>query len=527
MAVMNKIPPTLAELGATNAASWVAEHNDWLGKVVEQHNLFIKEYEVDKYQAAYDGFLQSIDERDKSRGDDINHKLQTSLAPIIIDSVVDYMMGKPITWTVEADPKAEDAPKELVEAFRNDILQLLRSGDAQRVLAEQLRQGSIAYYSGVICWIDEAGDIDFEEFPVQEMVPVYDTRGKLRMVLRIFAVEADDGSGEITKVEMYDSKYVTYLVSQSAGGFELDEEEQETGNPVEHYAGRIPVSFFTNGTPAKYADRKKRLGTSDLATVFSLIEELAGTVSDKANTVDRLLDQFLVFTNVTTTEDEVVKMRKARAIVLKSKESSAQFLAPSQEDTAVENHMDRIEELTHQISGTPKINDLSGATATEIKMKYAPLDIKAGKKDLYFSQAIRSFILNLTDLLNAKRIKEKSESADVYGILTGEATSSVPLYRAEWLQFTIQRNLPQNFAEIAQIVAQLVGIVPDSYLYELLWFIDDPVAALAEMKKQKDSDSKRQANASMSAMGYGEEFGSTGADDQDDEEETAGGQGTE
>lgn len=524
---MNKIPTTLAELGETSAENWVAENTDWLDKVVNQHRAFLKEYEVEKYQAAYDGFLESIDEREKARGDDINHKLQVSLAPVIIDSVVDYMMGKPITWTIEADPNAEDAPDDVVESYRTDMLQLLRSGDAQRVLAEQLRQGSIAYFSGVICWIDEMGAIQFEEFPVQEMIPVYDTRGRLRLVLRAYTVEDEEGGNEITKVEMYDSKYVTYLTGQQSGGFELDKDEEDTGNPTQHYAGRIPISFFTNGTPATYADRKKRIGNSDLAIVFSLIEELAGAMSDKANTVDRLLDQFLVFTNVTTTEDEVVKMRKARAIALNSKESSVAFLAPSQEDTAVENHMNRTEEMIHKKSGTPKINDLAGATATEIKMKYAPLDIKAGKKDLYFSQAVRGFIDTLTDMLNAKRIREKSESADVYSMLKGETKSNVPLYRSEWLQFTIQRNLPQNFAEIAQIVAQLVGIVPDSYLYELLWFIDDPVAALEEMKEQKDADSKRQANAGINAMGYGNEFGSTGVPPASEEDDPAGDTGTE
>ena len=513
MAVMNRIPPTLAELGAASAQSWVKENEDWLSKVVDQHRAFLKEYEVEKYQQAYDGFLESIDERDKSRGDDINHRLQVSLAPMIIDSVVDYMMGKPITWTIEADPNAEDAPDELVEEYRNDMMRLLRMGDAQRVLAEQLRQGSIAYFSGVICWIDEEGEIQFDEFPIQEMIPVYDTRGKLRLVLRAYTVQDDENAGsEITKVEVYDPRYVTYLTGNDSGGFQLEDADAESSNPVEHYAGRIPVSFFTNGTPAKYIDRKKRVGTSDLSIVFSLIEELAGAMSDKANTVDRLLDQFLVFSNVQTTEDEVVKMRKARAIVLKNKESSAAFLAPSQEDTAVENHMDRTEEMIHKKSGTPKINDLQGATATEIKMKYAPLDIKAGKKDLYFSQAVRTFIQTLTNMLNAKRIREKSETADVYSMFKGETTPNVPLYRAEWLQFTIQRNLPQNFAEIAQIVAQLVGIVPDSYLYELLWFIDDPVAALEEMKQQKEDDSKRQANAGMNAMGFGNEFGSTSTD---------------
>lgn len=523
MAVVNIVPELLSNYTADQvkaaASEWAENNSAWLKKVIDQHESFITEYEVPKYQAAYDGQLEEIENRDKSRGDDINHKLQVAMAQLVIDTVVDYMTGKPITWTIEAENLPEEdqaAAKTVLEEYRKDIMQLLQSDEAQRVLADQLRQGSIAYYSGVICWVDEEGQIDFDEFPVQELIPVYDNRGKLRLVIRKYQIvdETEEDPTERTKLEIYDGKYVTYLLQDEQGlGFELDPNEEETGNPVQHFAGRIPVSIFVNGTPAKYEDRKKRVGTSDLKVIFSLLEELASVVSDKGNTVDRLLDQFLLFKNVSTTEDEVVKMRKARAIVLKSKESDASFMAPSQEDGAVENHINRLEELIHKTSQTPKLNDIGGATATEIKVKYSSLDIKAGKKENYFSPAVKAFVQVLTDLLNARRILEKNKEADVYAILRDEESppAGIQLYKAEWLQHTINRNMPQNFLELAQIVSQLVDIVPDSYLYELLWFIEDPVAALKEMKAQKEEAATRQAEAGLGALGYGGEFGDTGS----------------
>ncbi|MED3571950.1 phage portal protein [Cytobacillus praedii] len=529
MAVVNVVPELLSVYSADRvkeaAVSWAEQNSAWLKKVLDQHSSFLTESEVDKYQAAYDGELEAIENRDKSRGDDINHKLQVDMAQLIIDTVVDYMTGKPITWTIEPG-EDEQGQKQVADEYRKEILELLRTENAQRVLAEQLRQGSIACYSGVICWVDEDGNIDYDEFPVQELIPVYDSRGKLRLVIRKYLVidETEENPTERTKLEVYDSRYVTYLLQDEEGqNFQLDPNEEVTGNPVKHHAGRIPVSIFKNGTPAKYEERKKRAGTSDLKVVFSLLENLAGAMSDKANTVDRLLDQFLLFKNVTTTEEEVVKMRKARAIVLKNKESDASFLAPGQEDGAVENHLNRLENKIHLTTNTPKINELSGATATEIKMKYAGLDIKAGKKENYFSQAIKEFIAVLTDLLNARRILEKNPEADIYAILKGEEQTSVQLYDPDWLQFTINRNLPQNFLEIAQIVSTLSGTVPDSYLYELLWFIEDPVAALEEMKKQKEEASKRSAAAGLTALGFGGEFGSTGAEDKNNDEEGGGG----
>jgi hypothetical protein len=128
------------------------------------------------------------------------------------------------------------------------------------------------------------------------------------------------------------------------------------------------------------------------------------------------------------------------------------------------------------------------------------------KKELYFVSAIRQLIAIITDMLNAKRLTDAGVE-EVYDVLTGAATSSVALYNPEWLQFTINRNLPQNFKEIADIVTELAGKVPDAWLYELLWFIDDPKAALEEMKKQKDEEANRTAST---ALGFDSNFNNKG-----------------
>lgn len=511
MAVISAFPETL-KITAEAVPNWAADGGAWLADIIEKHKSWLKEEGIEAYQAAYDGYLEKVDTREKDRGDGVNYKLQVNYAGLIIDTVVDYLTGKPIVWTIEPGEDAE-AQQTVVDEYKKAILKILRSQAAQRILAEQLRQGSIAGYSAIIGWVDENGNIDYDEFPVQEIVPVYDVRGRLLLVVRYYDVE--EGSGDqaqtVTKAEVYDDKFVTYYKEDGNGGFVLDDDEAATGNPIEHKAGRIPVSLFVNGTAARYVKRQKKNGTSDLGNgVLSLLEAYAEAVSDKANTVDRLLDAYLKLKGVDTDEKEVVLMRKARALVLKGTESDADFIAQDQEDKAVENYLNRVRDTIHDQTQTPKLNDLAGATATEVKMKYAALDIKAGKKELYFVEAIRQLVAMLTDFLNAKRLIEAGVE-DVYNVLTGQEDSKVPLYNAEWLTFTVNRNLPQNFKEIADIVAALAGKVPDVYLYELLWFIDDPVLALEEMKKQKEAEVELQAE---SALGLGGAFsrGSTGSE---------------
>lgn len=148
-------------------------------------------------------------------------------------------------------------------------------------------------------------------------------------------------------------------------------------------------------------------------------------------------------------------------------------------------------------------------------MKYANLDIKAGKKEIYFKGAIKQFIQVLTDFLNAKRLIENGvEREDVYAILSGEADGPVELYDASWLWCTLNRNLPQNYQEIATIVSALATIVPESYLYELLWFIEDPKAAIEEMKAQRAEKQKAAMDTLYNSSANGD-FNSTGADDGD------------
>lgn len=515
MAVTNVIPETLSAALAADATAWAALNGKWIKDLLDKHTAWLEESKVNVYQKAYDGYLESIDLREKARGDDTNNKLQVNYAQLVIDTTVDYLTGKPIIWTVE-DPEKK-ASQELIDAYRDDLLKLLRNEDAQRILSEMLRQGSLAGYSAIIAWPDEKGKIDYDEFPAQEVIPVYDDRKRLRMVLRTYQVDMPKADGSVdsrTRVEVYDEKYLTYYLSSESGeDYELDESEVATGNPVEHKAGRIPIAIFVNGTPATYEKRLKLNGTSDLGNgILTLLENYAAVMSDKANTVDYLLDQFLLLSGVDTDEGEVIKMRKARAIVLKAKESLAEFISQSQDDASVEHHLDRLRDTIHDMGQIPKLGDLSGATATEIKVKYSALDIKAGKKELYFGGAIRQLIAVLTDLLNAKRLTEAGVE-DTYGVLSGELSppTSTPLYMAEWVAYTINRNMPQNYLEIAQIVTNLAGKVPDAYLYELLWFVDDPVEALEEMKKQNEETATASAKAAAASMGFTGEFASTGA----------------
>ncbi|WP_394913287.1 phage portal protein [uncultured Robinsoniella sp.] len=524
MAVSNYIPQTLAEMTVVNKAvaeRWIKDNAAWVATMIEKHTAWIKDTDVSMYQAAYDGELEEIEKRTKARDGGTENKLISNYVQIIVDTLVDYMLGKSPIYTVE-DPDQDDEEteeREIITEYRKKIMKLLQN-KALLEFSALLREMCISGYGSIIVWVDETGAIDYKEYPVDEIVPVYDGRGRLRLVMRKYTVDVWENGGEVTKyrLEVYDKRYVTYYIGESEGTYSLDPAETVTGNPIEHYAGRIPVVVCQNQLPAKYEERVKGYGKSDLAYgVVPLAVAYCHGVSDKANLMEYLQDQYLCLTGVDVDENEVLKMRKARALALKNKESKADFIAQSQDDNAVENGLTRMKNDIFDTTNTPRLSELEGATATEIRMKYSGLDIKAGKKEPLLIQAFTQFLSILTDLLNTQKLVADGAQTGTYETITTPELIELrdDLYQSEWVSVTISRNLPQNNKELADIVAELADIVPDSYLYELLWFIDDPQKALEEMKAQKEEASKN----SLTAIGYGaDNLGDTGGVPPDDEE---------
>ena len=366
MAVSSYIPQTLAEMKKVNqvtAERWIKDNASWVAAMVAKHDSWIKDNAVDLYQAAYDGELDEIEQRDKARDGGTENKLVSNYVQIIIDTLVDYMLGKSPIYTVE-DPDQDDEEteeREIITEYRKKVMKLLKD-KAQGEFSDLLRDMCIGGFGSIIVWVDEKGNIDYSEYPIQEIIPIYDGRKRLRLLFRRYEVGVWENGSETTKtkVEVYDDRYVTYYTGDSMESLHLDETEAKTGNPIEHKAGRIPVVVCQNQLPAKYSERVKGYGKSDLSYgVVPLAVAYCHGLSDKANLMEYLQDQYLCLTGVDVDENEVLKMRKARALALKDKDSKASFIAQSQDDNAVENGLTRTKNDIMDTTNTPRLAELN------------------------------------------------------------------------------------------------------------------------------------------------------------------------
>ena len=168
MAVSSYIPQTLAEMKKVNqvtAERWIKDNASWVAAMVAKHDSWIKDNAVDLYQAAYDGELDEIEQRDKARDGGTENKLISNYVQIIIDTLVDYMLGKSPIYTVE-DPDQDDEEteeREIITEYRKKVMKLLKD-KAQGEFSDLLRDMCIGGFGSIIVWVDEKGKIDYSEF---------------------------------------------------------------------------------------------------------------------------------------------------------------------------------------------------------------------------------------------------------------------------------------------------------------------------------------------------------------------------
>lgn len=168
MAVSSYIPQTLAEMKKVNqvtAERWIKDNASWVAAMVAKHDSWIKDNAVDLYQAAYDGELDEIEQRDKARDGGTENKLISNYVQIIIDTLVDYMLGKSPIYTVE-DPDQDDEEteeREIITEYRKKVMKLLKD-KAQGEFSDLLRDMCIGGFGSIIVWVDEKGNIDYSEY---------------------------------------------------------------------------------------------------------------------------------------------------------------------------------------------------------------------------------------------------------------------------------------------------------------------------------------------------------------------------
>lgn len=383
----------------------------------------------------------------------INRKLNNSFDSEIVDTKVGYFIGNPISYQVD---KAQQG-SEKVSATLSDFT--LRNS-VDDLDSETVKMATICGYASRLLYINRDGLECAMKVNPWEVILVYDRSiNEPQFALRYYDITVKDGDKEKTKtrVEWYDDTTVTYYLQDDSGEYVLD--ISEPVNPQPHLFDLVPVIVFPNNEEQQ----------GDAEKVLNLIDAYDRTMSDVNSEIEQFRLAYMAFYGYDPDEETLAKARKTGAFGLdeKSEGVGIEFVTKIMNDTAIENHLNRLEGNIMRFGKSVNMTDESFASnlsGVAIRYKLMALENKSITLERKMTASLRQQFKVLA---------------------TAWAKKGIPVdYTNIFFQF--KRNLPVNLLDEATSTAQLKGTVSERTRLSQLSFVDDVDWEMEEMAKDTE-----------------------------------------
>ena len=383
----------------------------------------------------------------------INRKLNNSFDSEIVDTKVGYFIGNPISYQVDDVQQGSEKVDATLSEFnlRNSIDDLD---------SETVKMATICGYAARLLYIDRDGLERVMAVNPWEVILVYDRSiNEPQFALRYYDVTIKEGKEEKTRtrVEWYDDQLVTYYLQDDSGEYVLD--ISEPVNPQPHLFDLVPVVIFPNNEEQQ----------GDAEKVLNLIDGYDRTLSDVNSEIEQFRLAYMAFYGYDPDEETLAKARKTGAFGLDEKGEGVgiEFITKTMNDTAIENHLNRLEGNIMRFGKSVNMTDESFASnlsGVAIRYKLMALENKCITMERKMTAALRQQFRVLA---------------------TAWAKKGIPVdYTNIFFQF--KRNLPVNLLDEAQTTAQLRGHVSERTRLSQLSFVDDVEWEMEEMAKDND-----------------------------------------
>ena len=413
--------------------------NDLIKKLIESH---VAEKERILKLKEYYKNNNAIKNREQSDPNKPNNLLSHGYARYITDSYCGYFLGKPIVYKSNNEALLEQINENFIynDEVGNNI-----------ALAQE---ASIAGYAYEVMYVDENSDLRFKTVNSEELIVVYDNtiEEKLQFAIRYYDVYNLENE-DIKEVVLYTKNEVVYYDFKDDN---LTEKSREA-----HYFNDVPI--------VDYENNNNRLG--DYEPVISLIDAYDKAQSDTSNDFEYFTNALLVVSGVVMESDneQPLNFKDNRVLNFADTNSKAEYLIKNINDSALENYKDRLNNDIHRFSNVVNMSDQNfggNLTGIAIKHKLTGMEYITGIKETKFKKGLMRRIELATTVLNIK-------------------TSDVYLYTEIKPVFT--RNMPTNEEELTNLAKGLVGIVSDQTVLSMLPQVDDVVAEMEMIAKEKEN----------------------------------------
>ncbi|MCU7195949.1 phage portal protein [Turicibacter sanguinis] len=417
------------ELTRTEIVELVNKHNGRLPRLLKLKDMY-------ENRNGIKGRLQSDDSKP-------NNKISHPYADYIVNSIVGYFMGKPVTYSFNDNQE--------ITALFDDIY---KYNDESAENTQLATDASIYGVSCELMYLDKELNPRFKAISPLEAIAIYDTSVEENLIgfIRHWKIKDVDNK-DVDYVEYYNSYKVVKFTTNDNSVYE----EQE------HFWGDVPVVVVENNKDL----------CSDFEKVVDLIDALDKVVSDTANDFEMFTNAILVVTGMELEEEDYEKLKTTRVISIQDASGKAAYLFKDIPDTALENYKNRLVDDIHKFSSVPNMSDENFAnnlSGVSMQFKLSSLEFKCATKESYFRKALLrriELICNVLSLLGKLNIK------------TDEIIKSVDI------RFT--RNTINNNDELVTRALQLSTILSKETLLEnLLPFIPSVEEELERLAKEKE-----------------------------------------
>lgn len=445
-----------------------------LNRIIDKHlqNAACSRELIDRYEALEDGVpIFSRHPRFEEGDEAINHKINNDFFSEIVDFKTGYFAGNPIGYSysdteesVEETGESGDDDSEAQNArdeASKRITDFVTRSNMFDVDMECTKYASICGYAGRLFYIDPDGEERVMVVPPNETIILSKTRDITQPTygVRYYTV-TDINDRESIRAEFYDDSLI-YYAEGSLGALNITETQP-------NLFGCCPLQGVPNN--------REMLG--DCEKVLALIDAYDRALSDVNNEVDSFANAYMVYENVSMTEEEIHKAQVSGAIQFFSGGANGKvyFLTKNVNDTFLEHHLDRLEENIYRFSKTPNLSDDAFGTASGISLKFklTGLETKCGMFEAKMISA-GTYMFRLL----AKAWEKKQVKID-------------PLQCV----MSFKRNFPLDLISEASAVQQLIAAgLPKRVAFDIaLSCVDDVEYVMQQIDKEKEEMLSLMAN---------------------------------
>ena len=407
-----------------------------------------------------EGLNERITNRETQDDGAPDNRVAVPYARKLVNTVVGYMFRPSYTQYASDD----DAYKEaLDDAFwdNNEQSKTSKIGKLMSIFG-------VAYELHYTVQRNGAPAPRFAPVPTEDLLPVYsnDIEPEIVAAVRRYAVDMPGEYRSVERLEVYyDDVIHEFDVYQDESGLHVlpriftDADGSKQRSVIEHGYGMVPVSVYRNNDTI----------VGDFEHVIDLIDAYDVLLSDSLNEFDRFAWAYLVLRNISMSDENIDDAKRKRVLEVFGENGSIDFLTKQVQTEFIKYMREWIREEIHKQTHIPDMTDehfAGNQSGIAIRYKLTDLENIASVKEVGFREGLRRRI----DLLNAFW-----------------RTQGRPVRNVRDVDIIMQRNVPENFIEQAEIIGKLRGhISHKTLLDQVATFVDDASAEMDAIEQEQD-----------------------------------------